>query len=187
MDWLKKIIEKAEIKDNKLDIENLMKEINKEFPKNAMPKEEYNNVKEQLKTANNTLKSLEGNMSKEDIETLKKTHKEEIKKLEEKYKDEMYQKDKNYALDKELTSSNCRDINDIKALLKMEDITYKDGKINGLEGQIESLKKTKSYLFNEEAKKEENPTYQLVDYNPVSGEGADTLTAQIASAINGTI
>ena len=49
MEWLKAILEKAEIKDGKLDVEALMSTINVEAPKNVMPKAEYNNISKQLK------------------------------------------------------------------------------------------------------------------------------------------
>ena len=42
MDWLKELLEKAVIKDGKLDIEALMKSVSAEFPKHAVPKKEYN-------------------------------------------------------------------------------------------------------------------------------------------------
>lgn len=189
MEWLKQLIEKAEIKDNKLDIESLMKEINKEFPKNAMPKDEYNNINNQLKAANKTIKSLEANMSNEDVEKLKSEHKAQIEEMEDKHKTEMHQKELNFALDKDLSSSNCRDVNDIKAFLNMDDIKYQDGKISGLEGQIENLKKSKPYLFNEETNADiKAPTYNTINYNPVAGEGnVDTVASQIANAINGVI
>ena len=64
MEWLKAILEKAEIKDGKLDVEALMSTINVEAPKNVMPKAEYNNISKQLKEANNTIKDLKKDNSK---------------------------------------------------------------------------------------------------------------------------
>ena len=58
MEWLKAILEKAEIKDGKLDVEALMSTINVEAPKNVMPKAEYNNISKQLKEANDTIISM---------------------------------------------------------------------------------------------------------------------------------
>ena len=49
MDWLKELLEKAVIKDGKLDIEALMKSVSAEFPKHAVPKKEYNDKLEELK------------------------------------------------------------------------------------------------------------------------------------------
>lgn len=58
MDWLKELLEKAVIKDGKLDIEALMKSVSAEFPKHAVPKKEYNDKLEELKTANITISDL---------------------------------------------------------------------------------------------------------------------------------
>lgn len=118
MDWLIEILSKAEIKDNKLDIDSVIKSVNEEVPKYFISKSEHDNVINKLETAEKTIKSFEGNMSKEDIETLKKDHKKQLEDLETKYKTEMHQKEFNYELDKVLSNSNCKDINDIKALLK---------------------------------------------------------------------
>jgi predicted nucleic acid-binding Zn-ribbon protein len=59
MDWLKALLEKATITDGKLDIEALMKSIKEEFPKNAVPKSEFN-------TLNDTKKELEGQIKDRD-------------------------------------------------------------------------------------------------------------------------
>lgn len=70
MEWLRKIIENAKIEDGKVDIDGIMKEVNMEFPKNAVPKSEFNSVNEQLKTANTTIKDLEkANKDNEDLQT----------------------------------------------------------------------------------------------------------------------
>ena len=52
MEWLKALIEKATITDGKLDIDALMELIKAEFPKNAVPKSDFNAL-------NDTKKDLE--------------------------------------------------------------------------------------------------------------------------------
>ena len=42
MEWLKTILEKAEIKDGKLDVDAVMNAAQKEFPKYAVPKDDFN-------------------------------------------------------------------------------------------------------------------------------------------------
>lgn len=74
MEWLKKILEAATITDGKLDVEALMTSINAEFPKNAVPKDTYNSLSEQLKTASKTISDLK--KSNADNETLQNTIKE---------------------------------------------------------------------------------------------------------------
>lgn len=59
MEWLKAILEKAVVADGKLDIDSLMKSIKEEFPKNAVPKSEFNQL-------NETKKDLEGQIKDRD-------------------------------------------------------------------------------------------------------------------------
>ena len=61
MEWLKAILEKAVITDGKLDVEVTMKTINAEFPKHAVPKQDYNDKVKELSTANDTIKDLKKN------------------------------------------------------------------------------------------------------------------------------
>ena len=61
MEWLKTILEKAVITDGKLDVEATMKTINAEFPKHAVPKQDYNDKVKELSTANDTIKDLKKN------------------------------------------------------------------------------------------------------------------------------
>lgn len=58
MEWLKALIDKH-TKDGVLDSENLMKEIKTEFPKYAVPKDDFN-------TLNETKKTLEGQIAERD-------------------------------------------------------------------------------------------------------------------------
>lgn len=59
MDWLKEILEKATLtEDGKLDVGAVMKTVSKEFPKHAVPKNDYNDKVEELKTANATITDL---------------------------------------------------------------------------------------------------------------------------------
>ena len=80
MEWLRAILEKAEIKDGVLNIDEIMSTVNKEAPKNVMSKQEYNNVNEQLKTANSTIDDLKKN-NKDNSELQEKIteHEETIK------------------------------------------------------------------------------------------------------------
>ena len=52
MEWLKKLLEEAKITEGKLDVDGLLKNINTELPKHMTPKETFNGINEQLKTAN---------------------------------------------------------------------------------------------------------------------------------------
>lgn len=58
MDWLKEILEKATVTEGKLDTDALMKAISAEFPKHAVPKEDFNAKVKELNTANGTIEEL---------------------------------------------------------------------------------------------------------------------------------
>lgn len=82
MEWLRKIIENAKIEDGKIDTEAVMKEVNLAFPKNAVPKAEFNAVNEQLKKANGTIKELEeAGEGNEELLTKVKAYEAEIERL----------------------------------------------------------------------------------------------------------
>lgn len=59
MEWIKSILEKHRKEDGTVDLDAANKEIDQEFPKNAVPKDQYNNLSDSLKTAKDTIKSLE--------------------------------------------------------------------------------------------------------------------------------
>ncbi len=58
MEWLKAILEKASVTDGRLDVEALMKQVNAEFPKHAVPKKDFNDKVAELKAANDTITEL---------------------------------------------------------------------------------------------------------------------------------
>lgn len=55
-----------------------------------------------------------------------------------------------YALEGALTSAKCKNNKALKALLNLDEVKYQDGKLEGLETQLESLKTEASYLFDTE-------------------------------------
>ncbi|MDF2881515.1 MAG: hypothetical protein K0R54_2072 [Clostridiaceae bacterium] len=94
MEWLKKLIEETKKnEDGSINIEELMKSINTEFPKYAVPKATFNDINGQLKTANDTIDTLKkANKGNEDlqgkiekyentIETMKSDSEKQIKEL----------------------------------------------------------------------------------------------------------
>lgn len=54
-------------------------------------------------------------------------------------------------LDSALSSAKCKNNKALKSLLDIEGIKYQEGKLEGLEGQLEALKKEASYLFEVES------------------------------------
>ena len=58
MEWLKAILEKAEIKNGKLNVEAVMNTVQKAFPKHAVPKTDFDAKTKELETANSTIAGL---------------------------------------------------------------------------------------------------------------------------------
>lgn len=100
---------------------------------------------EQIKTANATIEDLKKN--NKDNEALQKTiqdHETTIENL----KKESAQKDFNYALDSALKDNKCKNAKALKALLDLDNIKFNEGKLEGLEGQLNALKESDGYLFD---------------------------------------
>lgn len=173
MEWLKKILETATITDGKLDIEAVMKQVNVEFPKNAVPKDTYNGISEQLKTANATIKDRD-----KQIEELKKVDpeklQEEITRLQTENKTQAKAADEKYqALVKETglkEALKAAGVKDADYLIYkhggVDKFNFdKDNKVIGLEETLKPYKENKemAHLF---------PTGQTItDYNPAGGKG----------------
>jgi len=154
MEWLRKLLEGAKKKDDgNIDIDDLMKSINTEFPKNAVPKTTYNEVSEQLKTANATIKDRD-----KQIEGLKKVDAEalqgEITKLQDqnkldakKYQDEL----KDVKLTNAIKLAIAGKVHDEDMAASLFDktnlILTDEGKVAGLDEQLKSIQDTKSFLF----------------------------------------
>lgn len=100
---------------------------------------------EQIKTANATIEDLKKN--NKDNEALQQTiqdHETTIENL----KKESAQKDFNYALDSALKDNKCKNAKALKALLDLDNIKFNEGKLEGLEGQLNALKESDGYLFD---------------------------------------
>lgn len=152
MEWLKKLLEGAKIVDGKLDVEALMKDINTEFPKNAVPKETFNDINGQLKKAKEIITERDGQIEKlkgvdttkltETIEQLKKDNKTAAEKYEEDLKELKLTTAIKLAL-----SGKAQDETIVASLIDKTKLVVMDDKILGLDEQVETLKKDKAFLF----------------------------------------
>ncbi|WP_313132633.1 phage scaffolding protein [Anaerocolumna sp.] len=161
MQWLLDLIAKH-TKDGVLDTESLTKEINAEFPKHAVPKSEFNDINELLKTANNTIKDLkEDNAENETLQNTIKEHEKTIQKLQE----DATNTSKTYALKEQLSKSGVVDPDYL--IYKqggLEKFNFdKEGKPIGIEDVLKPMKedKTLAHLFQTG----KNGT----EYNPAGG------------------
>lgn len=162
MNWLLKLIEKH-TKDGVLDIEALNKEIAIEFPKYAVPKETYNALAE-------TKVKLEDDIKARDIqlEELKKVDaaglQAEITRLqgENKTSKEAYETElKELMLTNAIKLAIAGKVHDESIVSGLVDksklIIGDDGKIVGLDEQINTLKEGKAFLFKDEPVDPNNP------------------------------
>lgn len=131
----------ASMKENKV-YETSLENADERYSKMKTKKEDF---EEQLKTANNTITDLKKNNA--DNETLQNTIKEHEATIATLQK-EAETKDFNYALDAVLKDNKCKNSKALKALLNMEGIKLNEGKFEGLEEQLKTLKESDSYLFD---------------------------------------
>lgn len=146
MEWLKAILESAVITDGKLDIEATMKAINTEFPKHAVPKQDYNDKVKELNTANDTITDLKkDNADNTELQTKITSYETEIKNL----KDAAANTQKEYALKDKLKESGVTDADYI--IYKqggLDKFTFdKEGKPVGVDDILKPLKEASPHLF----------------------------------------
>lgn len=149
MEWIKSILEKHVGEDGKLNLEEAIKEINKDAPKNIVPKEQYNTIS----TAKTQLEADLKDRDKQ-LETLSKStgNAEELQKTITELKEANKQAQKDYdmkltdlkydaAIEKALSNAIHPDLMSGKidrTKLKLNE----DETITGLEEQISGLKKS---------------------------------------------
>ncbi|MEG2412631.1 MAG: phage scaffolding protein [Clostridium sp.] len=183
MEWLRKLLEGAKKKeDGGVDIEDLMKQINTEFPKNAVPKETFNDINGQLKTANTTITDLKKNNG--DNEALQKTIKEHeatIKTQKNDYDAKLKNLTLDSAIEKALTTSKAKHTDLLATKIDREKLVIaEDGKVTGLDDQLKGLKESYKDLFEEKISGREPA-------NPENGVlGNNTYAALMANADNMT-
>jgi hypothetical protein len=155
MDWLKELLKKAGIPEDKLD--STITDINKELPKHFIPKDKYNEVAE-------AKKKLEADLAARDtqLEELKKAAgtSEELKaqieqlqaenqKAAEEWQAKMAQMQLDFAIDKALTAAKAKNAKAVKALLDMDKVKLDGDQLLGLDDQLKAIKESDAYLFGE--------------------------------------
>lgn len=178
MKWLKELLEKAEIKDGKIDIDGIMKKAESEFQKNAVSIEEFNLFKEKLKQAEADIKNRDKQLEelkKVDVDKLNSEIvrlQQENKTNKEKGEADIKQMQISHAVDMALMKANIKGdkaMAAIKALLNLEGAELDGNVIKGLDKQIEDLKADASVgvLFGSD-----NKEFKLTGVTPAeSGDG----------------
>jgi len=158
MDWLKEILKKAGIEEEKLD--SVIGDINKELPKHFIPKDKYNEVAEAKKKLETDLQARD-----EQLEQLKQAagNSEELKarieqlqaenqKAAEEWQAKMSQMKLDFAIERALTAAKAKNIKAVKALLDLEKVKLDGEQLLGLDDQLKTLKETDPYLFGDSGK-----------------------------------
>lgn len=173
MEWLRKLLEGAKIVDGKLDVESLMKDVNTEFPKNAVPKETFNDINGQLKIANTTIADLKKNNT--DNETLQNTikdHEATIKTQKADYESKVRNLTLDSAIEKALSSSKAKHSDLLSTKIDREKLIIgDDGNITGLDEQLKELKETYKDLFEEKIS-------GISPANPEGGSGMSGISKE---------
>jgi DNA repair exonuclease SbcCD ATPase subunit len=158
MDWLKELLKKAGIEEEKVD--GVIADINKELPKYFIPKDKYNEAAEAKKKLEadiqerdkqlEQLKNAAGNSEelKAQIEQLQA----ENKKAGEEWQAKLAQMQLDFALERALTTAKAKNPKAVKALLDMEQVKLDGDKLLGLDDQLKELQKSDAYLFGESGK-----------------------------------
>ncbi|MFR4584651.1 phage scaffolding protein [Clostridium cadaveris] len=182
MEWLRKLLEGAKIVDGKLDVEALMKDVNTEFPKNAVPKETFNDINGQLKIANTTIADLKKNNA--DNETLQQTikeHEKTIKTQKADYEAKVRNLTLDSAIEKALVNAKAKHTDLLSGKIDRDKLVIsEDGKVTGIDEQLKGLKDNYKDLFEEKIS-------GIPPANPEGGSGGNvTYESLIANADNMT-
>ncbi|MFL2104138.1 phage scaffolding protein [Desemzia sp. FAM 23991] len=189
MDWIKTILNKHTKEDGTVDLVEANKEIDAEFPKNAVPKTDFNSKVEELKTANETLETLQkDNVDVKELQDTIVEYKEKVETLETERVAELKQMKLDQAVERQLNKFKAKNEKAVKALLELKKVELnEDGSIKGLEEQLNALKESDAYLFNiEEPPKDpnfkgaqpgsqkQNDSKEKVDFSKMSYAEIDT-------------
>ncbi|MDU2591704.1 MAG: phage scaffolding protein [Paeniclostridium sordellii] len=181
MEWLKKILEDSKVTDGKLDVEELIKNIKTELPKYMKPKETFNTINEQLKTANKTIEDLKKN--NKDNENLQNTIKKYKDDLEAKEKEVAAIRKENFLKDSYRKAGAKEEYLDLlMKTSKLDDIAEVNGEYVGTDKIINTSKEAYKDLFTvkEDDKKGDDSTYI---YEPGGGNEASTGSANFIDII----
>ena len=160
LEWLQTILEAAPITDGKLDVTAVMNTVKTEFPKNAVPKTDFNDKASKLKAAEDTIAELKKSAGDNaDLQTKIKTYEDQIKQLQT----DAANTAKTYALKAKLTEAGAVDADYL--IYKqggLDKFTFdKDGNPVGVDDLLKPLKESAPHLF-----KANNPGG---GYNPAAG------------------
>lgn len=130
---------------------------------------EKNGLQSQLNDRDEQLKGLKSQVKDSDELTAKINELEKANKAaKEKYAADLSAQQKSFLIDKALTSAGAHNNKAVSALLNLDDVTVKDGALDGLDKQLEALKESDGYLFkqSEEPKPQPKSGVQITGGQP---------------------
>lgn len=175
MEWIKTILAGVKVaEDGKINVDEVMGSIEKEFPKHAVTKADFNNKVTELKKATDTIETLrkdtEGN---EDLQKRITDYESELDTLKKATAAEK----KGYALKDVLRAKGCTDPEYL--IYKhggVEKFTFdKDGKPVGVDELVTTYKESVPHVFK---------TEQQQRYNPLGGSGGGAVNPFDAKTFN---
>ena len=154
MEWLKAILEKATVKDGVLDIDALLETIKTEFPKNAVPKTEFNtlndtkkDLEQQIKDRDKQLKDLQDKAKgNEELEKTIKELQDTNKTTKDQYEVKIKEMTISAAIQAKLTDTKYPDLLMTK-FDKTKLVMNADGTVTGIDEQLTTIKETYKDLF----------------------------------------
>lgn len=151
LEWLQTILEGAQIVDGKLDVTAVMNAARAEFPKNAVPKADFNAKADKLKEAENTIAELKKSAGdNSELQQKIKTYEDRINTLQT----EAAATAKTYALKAKLTEAGAIDPDYlIYRQGGLDKFTFdKDGAPIGVDDVLKPMKQSAPYLFKNDGK-----------------------------------
>ena len=181
MEWIKAILDKHIGEDGVLNLEEAQKEISTEFPKNAVPKSEFNTKIDDLKVANETIDTLQ--KENKDVETLQTTINDYKTQLEE-LETERAEERKTYAVKEALQGAGVSDVDYM--MFKLGEVEVdEEGNIKDLESKVKELQEANPTFFT--ATKEDDDTgnenlggFEVIDNKLENGKKTDPVEAATA-------
>lgn len=175
MEWLKKLLQDAEIEN----VDDLESKISKELPKYFKPAKEFNEINEELKVIKGEKKTLEDDKKKieDEYNNFKKgsisqaDYEAKKKEIEDNSKAEIEKVRLESKIDLAINNAKAKNVKSVKANLDLEKIKLDGDKLLGFDDQIEALKKSDAYLFDID-----NPINKGVENNegnPRKNEGGN--------------
>jgi len=158
MDWLKELLKKAGIEEEKVD--STIADINKELPKHFIPKDKYNEVAEAKKKLEEDIQERDNQLEKlknaagnsEELKAQIEQLQAENQKAAEEWQAKMAQMQLDFAIEKALAAAKAKNAKAVKALLDMDKVKLDGEQLLGLEDQLKSLQQSDPYLFGDSGK-----------------------------------